>query len=119
MIFVRAGAELYKVAWGTGNSIGEFSLTWAGLFIGYCGLAAFTVGVLVSGMQLNSFGSFIQTRILSFRERIQALRFPLLFLLVLLPACFLQLSMWGIVFQGFYFRLLIWLLVLVAGAILI
>jgi hypothetical protein len=102
--YVLSGAarEVNRVAWGTGDWLGEYSLKWGigfFLFVIFC-LALFLLALLaayfpyklpVTNYHLSSL-----------------LRWPLILTLLLAPVWFFQYTYWGIVFTSATFRLLVW-----------
>lgn len=112
LLSTGACVEFYNVAWGTGEAVGEFSPRWLILF------AAFVVfcAALVTGAILAAVGherfSNIAARIVSVRNKSVLARWALAALVLILPVWFLQRSMWGIVFDGIFFRALLWALMI-------
>lgn len=109
-VVVGACVEFYHVAWGTGKAIGQFSPRWFVLFMAFVVFsAALLAGAAFALLRAENF----EQRVLLFiqmRNRFSAVFWAAAFLLLFLPAWFLQRSMWGIVFDGVYFRLLLWAL---------
>lgn len=109
-IFVGACIEFYNVAWGTGKAIGLFSPKWLALFaffVLFCAAAYIGLGVLV--LDREKFLTVFQ-KITKLRDRSSFIRWLLVILFLIFPAWFLQRTMWGIVFDGIYFRILLWAL---------
>ena len=109
-VWVTVGAcrEFFYVAWGTGEAVGRFSPRWFVLFVAYvlfCGafLSGFAFALLRPKQFEQGSQSFVQSR-----NRFFFLRWATAVLLLILPAWFLQRTMWGIVFDGLYFRLVLW-----------
>lgn len=111
--------ELFNVAWGTGNRLGQFSLTWAVLFAGFCAFCILILGLLGYGFRNETFHVPVTDRLIAIREYAFALRVILLIGILILPVWFFQFSMWGIVFQGIYLRLFIWIMVVAIASIFI
>lgn len=110
-VLVGACIEFYNVAWGTGKAVGEFSPKWLVLFAFFILLnAVLYAGVGLAAFQRERFLSLFQKAI-AFRNKLSFTRWLLVILFLSLPAWFLQRTMWGIVFDGVYFRLLLWALV--------
>ncbi|MBE7433558.1 MAG: hypothetical protein HS100_06560 [Anaerolineales bacterium] len=107
-ILVGACIEFHDVAWGTGRAIGEFSLRWFALFGFFVlfSIALYTVTGLAVLDREEIFPAF--QKLISFRNKISALRWLFIAAFLVLPSWFLQRTMWGIVFDGIYFRLLLW-----------
>ena len=108
-VFTRACNEFYDIAWGTGVWLGEFSLKWGLFFFSFvlaCLLSL--IFVVIALWKPSMFGTFPQ-RMLILRNRLGTLRWVIIIVLLALPVWFLQYTPWGIVFYGFYFRLLLWI----------
>lgn len=108
---IRACIEFYEVAWGTGIWWGEFSLKWGAVFFAF---------VLFSILSWIAFAFILwrrdalarwEARIVLFRERMGPWRWLVIIALLVFPVWFLQYTPWGIVFNGLYFRLLIWIFI--------
>jgi hypothetical protein len=96
------------VAWGTGEALGEFSPRWLALFAFFVLLCAVLfAGVAFATLRRGPFLSLFQ-RVISTRNRLPFLAGLLAILVLIFPAWFLQRTMWGIVFDGVYIRLLLW-----------
>jgi hypothetical protein len=118
VILIGAGVEFYHVAWGTGKAVGEFSPRWLVLFILFvlfC-LALFA-GVVIATFHAQ-FPARLQ-RIVLFRNASALIRIVLAALVLILPIWFLQRTMWGIVFDGLYFRFLLWALMALLLSVLL
>jgi len=109
-VLVGACIEFYNVAWGTGKAVGEFSPKWLALFAFFVLLnVALYAGVGLAVLQRERFLSLFQ-KVIAIRNKLSHVRWLLVVLFLTLPAWFLQRTMWGIVFDGVYFRLLLWAL---------
>ncbi|HNA88226.1 MAG TPA: hypothetical protein PK989_02915 [Anaerolineales bacterium] len=107
-VFVGACREFFHVAWGTGEAVGHFSLRWLALFVLYVlACAVFFAGIWAAFLRPEQFTKIAQPFI-RFRNRFSFLRWGVAVLFLILPAWFLQRSMWGVVFDGIYFRLVLW-----------
>jgi hypothetical protein len=120
-IIVLSGAcvEFYHIAWGTGEAVGQFSPRWLilfVLFVLFC-LAAFA-GILFAVLRSERFIAGAR-RMISRRNASALLRWTLILLVLIFPICFLQRTMYGIVFHGIYFRVLLWALMMLALSILL
>lgn len=107
-ILTGACIEFYHVAWGTGEAVGEFSAKWLVLFaffISLCIAVYAGIGVTVLDRQRSS---RVLRKLIAFRNKISAFRWLFVIVILILPAWFLQRTMWGNVFDGLYFRLLLW-----------
>ena len=111
-VAIGACREFFYVAWGTGAAVGHFSLRWLALFVFYILLCAMLLaGLAFALLRPERFFQraepFIQAR-----NRLSFLRWGLAILFLIFPAWFLQHTMWGVVFDGFYFRAVLWALTL-------
>lgn len=107
-LLVGACIEFYNVAWGTGKAIGLFSPKWLVLFLLFVLFCAFLyacVGAVI--FEKEKFFALIQNGI-NLRNRFPVLSWLFVFAFLLFPIWFLQRTMWGIVFDGIYFRLALW-----------
>lgn len=116
-ILVRACVEFYNVAWGTGGWLGEFSLKWGVVFfvfVLFC-ILSWVATVFI----LWKRDTFIQwaEHIITFREKLGPIRWLVVLALLVLPVCFLQYTPWGIVFDGLYIRLFLWIYIVFGIAI--
>ncbi|MBI3166666.1 MAG: hypothetical protein HYZ24_18425 [Chloroflexi bacterium] len=105
---VGACIEFHNVAWGTGGAVGEFSPRWFALFVSFvlfCAALYAAAGIALLDLQRSS---PILERLVSFRNKFPALRWAFIVVALVFPAWFLQRTMWGVVFDGMYFRLLLW-----------
>ena len=118
-ILLGTAGQVHRVAWGTGDWLGEYSLKWGmGLFIFviFCFLLfvlAFLAAYLPQKLQAAS------RALVQFREKIGALRWLLFLALVLAPIWFLQYTYWGVIFTAASFRLLIWFICILLIAYLL
>ena len=116
ILLVGAGTEFFNVASGTGSAVGAFSLTWLilfSVFVLFC-LALFVALVF---WQLEYLAS-VFTKLIAYRNRMSFLRWAAALLVLAFPVWFLQYTQWGIVFHGFFIRLLIWIAVVFVTAFL-
>lgn len=110
--WLLAGAcvEFYNVAWDTGRALGQFSPRWFALFFFFVlACAALYAGVGVAVLDRKRLPSAL-VKIISFRNRLPVFRGLTAAFLLIVPAWFLQRTMWGVVFDGAYFRFLLWAL---------
>lgn len=110
IVLIGAGVEFYHIAWGTGEAVGQFSPRWFLLFVFFvlfC-LALFA-GVWFAVLRREEFLSASQ-RFIALRNKFSAVSWALAMLTLIAPVWFLQRTMWGIVFDGVYFRILLWAL---------
>jgi hypothetical protein len=107
-VLIRACMEFYQVAWGSGAWLGEFSLKWG---LGFFAFALFCILSLAGAILLMWRPAFFSTfagKLLSWRKKLKAFRWLAVIALLAFPVWFLQLTPWGVVFSGLYFRLLLW-----------
>jgi len=116
-ILVRACAEFYEIAWGTGIWLGEFSFKWG---VGFFGFALFCILVWIFSLMVlwkpSIFGE-MPGGFVSLRQSIGIFRWVVAIVFLVFPVWFLQYTPWGIVFSGLYFRLLLWLFVILGLAV--
>lgn len=111
-IIFGACVEFYNVAWGTGEAVGQFSPKWFVLFILFVLLCmVLLAGVLLAALQGDRFSAVMQ-RVAPFRNGFSNLSWVLAVLVLIFPVWFMQHTLWGIVFDGVYFRTVLWALVL-------
>lgn len=103
-----AGIEFYNVAWGTGKAVGLFSLTWLALFAFFVLFCIALYAIIGTAILDRERLSPVLPKLVSLRNRFFALRWLFIAAILILPAWFLQRTMWGIVFDGVYFRALLW-----------
>ncbi len=119
-IFLAAvSLELYTIAWGTGNWLGEFSLKWG---------LGFVLSIVFFGFLLSVIWLFLWRRgalqssfkyIIAFRQKLNFFRWIIALLLLFFPIYFFQYTLWGLVFTGVYFRLFTWAALIIFLAILL
>ena len=116
-VLIRAGLEFYGIAWGTGVWLGEFSLKWGLALLGFvllCVLAwCGSVLILWKGPLPDGFSG----RLVALRRDMKAFRWFLVLTLLVLPVWFLQFTPWGVVFSGLYFRLMLWIFIVLGLAV--
>jgi hypothetical protein len=107
---IGACIEFYNVAWGTGEAVGELSPRWLILFASFALFcAALVMGAILAALQPERFSSGA-ARLVSMRNASALARWVAAVLVLVLPVLFLQRTMWGIVFDGIFFRALLWVL---------
>jgi hypothetical protein len=111
--FVLAGActEFYQIAWGTGTWQGEFSRTWAFLyysFVLFCALLF--LGCLL--FTVNQVGLRTWSdRIIKTRHWLGKFRWILWLAVFIAPVWLFQFTVWGVILQKVYIRILVWMIV--------
>lgn len=119
VLLFGAGWELYQVAWGTGEWLGEFSFKW---FLLFAGFVTISIGLFLWNIFLlmNPTGYLVfSEKLVNGRKRLSISRWLFAMLILTYPIWFFHYSMWGIVFQGVYVRALVWLLDILFIAFLI
>lgn len=118
-IFIGSCFEFFKIAEGTGTWFRGFALTWALIFVVFLvvALVLFLTGVFViwrDALFLRFTGMLF-----NFRKQIAAFRWVLAVVVFIFPIYFFQFTIWGVVFQGLFIRLFIWLVSLFVVSLLI
>jgi hypothetical protein len=111
VILYRAVGEFYEIAWGTGSWMGEFSRTWAVLYYAFIAFSILIFALTVIGLWKPNLTEAAGRRIITIRDRMGILRWLLWGILLILPVWFFQYTALGFVFQKFYIRVLIWIIV--------
>jgi hypothetical protein len=117
-VLLRACGEFYQIAWGSGVWIGEFSHTWLLL---YCVFVCICAGILVLSSVIIWRPDLLArhvNRILSVREKLGIFRWVIWLAIFTVPVWFFQFTLWGLVLQKFYIRILVWIIVVCLLAIL-
>lgn len=119
VVLIGAITEFYHVAWGTGEAVGQFSPRWLalfGLFVLFCMMVFMGIIVLIlRGEQILEKARWI----VAIRNASMLVRIAMIALVLILPIWFLQRTMWGIVFSGLYFRVLLWMLMIALLSVLL
>lgn len=116
VLLIGACTEFFHVASGTGKAVGDFSLTWLILFSTFV-VFSFFIFVVIVFWQRGTL-SVASMRVTSYRNTVNFLCFILAVVVLAFPVWFLQYTKWGIVFQGFFIRSLIWIAVVLIVAFL-
>ncbi len=118
-VLALAGNEVFRLAWGSGNWLGRISAKWAAALLGFWLVFALVFAALY-------FALFRLVRLARVRENLVRLRDragwwsgALAGLLILFPAWFLLYSPWGFLFTGLFFRLTLFVIVLICVQALI
>ncbi|MBV6397452.1 MAG: hypothetical protein HFACDABA_03066 [Anaerolineales bacterium] len=102
LVLVGAAGQVQRVAWGTGNWLGEYSLKWGMgffLFVLFC-LALFALAFLATCFPHKLPAANYQTPSL--------LRWPVIVFLILAPVWLFQYTYWGMILTSLSFRVLVW-----------
>ena len=108
---VKSCFGFQKIASGTGEWWGEYSLSWGILFAVYILFCIFIV--ILAGFFLlrrEKLQIPIENMVI-FRERLASARWLFALFIFILPIWFLQYTSWGFVFRDIYIRMIIWCLV--------
>lgn len=119
MILIGSCFEFFKIAEGTGTWFRGFALTWALIFVAFL---IFTLIVFLAGVAVvwRDALFFRFTGVLfNIRKRIAVFRWILAVGAFVFPVYFFQFTIWGVVFQGIFIRLFIWLVSLLIVSFLI
>lgn len=117
LVSLLAAIEVFWVGWGSGALVLRFSLKWTVSLLGLW--AAFTLLVVVAFIfffvpkQLAR----IEALVLALRSRLGLWRRVLAAFAILLPSWFVFYSPWGALFSGLFFRLVLFGVCLLLGAI--
>lgn len=110
--------EFYQIAWGTGVWFGEFSRTWAVLyylFVLLC-ILFFVLASLFIWKQ-DMFPKYID-RFVVFRGNLGNVRWVIWLAVFIAPVLVFQFTVWGVVLQKYYIRIIVWIMVVCLLAIL-
>jgi len=114
-----ACAEFLDIAWGAGDWLGEMSAAWAGIsltFLLLCLLFLFTAHRLLGDEAL---AAQTASRLIAIRRQLGWGRWALAAVMFILPAALLQFTILGILFHGFFLRVGLWGLSLLAASFLL
>ncbi len=118
-VLIFANLNFFNITWGTGSQLGDFSIKWGLLFLGYT-LFSLTclVGILVALWQPERL-SKVAASLSKLRNKLGGLRWLLTGLVLITPVWLLQYSWWGVVLYRPYLRLVLWgLTVLMLGLLI-
>ena len=114
-----ACVEFFDIAWDTGNAIGEMSVTWAGIFLAFLLLCLSLLFAVNRLLWNDTFSSQTSKRWIGFRRRLGWGRRAVAAVVFVLPALFLQFTIFGIILQGFFLRLGLWVFALALTSFLL
>jgi hypothetical protein len=106
-------AEVWDIAWGTGNAIGKMSLVWAILSFAFFILCLFFFLATSRVLWRDDLAARTAKRLVAFRRRLGWGRWFLAAVVFFFPAIFLQFTIFGIILQGFFLRVGLWVFALV------
>jgi len=110
-VIYRASNEFYEIARGTGSWVGEFSRAWAILYLLFLAFCVSFLAVTVLFIFNNKIFVPIIDRIIMVRQWMGNFRWVLWLIVLFTPVWFLQYTLWGVVFQGLYFRIFFWIMI--------
>ena len=118
-LIIKSCFGFHNIAWGTGLWWGEYSLKWGMAFFVYIALCVFLV--VIAGFMLWQSEKFQQSfeKMIALRERLGRVRLLLALIIFGMPVWFFQYTLWGLVFNDIYIRILIWVAVVFGLAFLI
>jgi hypothetical protein len=112
-------ADFFDIAWGTGNDIGRMSLTWAGISFIFFTLCLSLFFVLTRIFWRDDLSAQTAKRLVGFRSQLRWGRWALAAFVLIFPAWFLQFTVLGVVFQGFFLRVGLWVFALALASFLL
>lgn len=108
-----------KIAWGTGEWWGEYSIKWGAAYVVY---VAFCILVILVAWDIlfsrNLFRSVFEM-LIAIRERLGKVRWLLALLIFISPVWLFQYTSWGVVFSDIYLRISVWFMVVIGIAFFI
>lgn len=119
VILYGACLELFNVSWGTGSTLGEFSIKWFVIFLVFVLSCLSIAAWLITSMYHGDLYIPYKKELIQYRAKLGVVNWLLVIIILLLPVWFLQYTMWGLVFRGFYIRALLWIVVIFALSSLI
>ena len=114
-----ACAEFFDIAWGTGSALGRMSVTWAALFLAFLLLCLSLLFAAHSLLWNDALFTQTARRWVGVRRQFGWVRRVMAAVIFVLPAWLLQFTILGILFQGFFLRLGLWVFALVSVSFLI
>jgi hypothetical protein len=104
--------DVFDIAQGTGNWIGKISSTWALIFGINCLLIAMVLYAVLSVIWRDQRFVKLANTLIDFRKGMGRWRWLSALLVFVFPIWLFQYSVLGIVLQGLYIRLLVWVIAL-------
>jgi hypothetical protein len=117
-VLYGASSELYQIAWGTGKWFGEFSRTWAVLYYAFVLLCVFFLVFFFFFIWKREIFEIYIDRFVALRRNLGNFRWIIWLVIFIAPVLLFQFTVWGIVLQKFYIRILVWIIVVCLLAIL-
>lgn len=109
-LLVGSCVDFFDIGQGTGAWLCGFALTWAIIFSGYCILSLIVLVTLLNIVWRDQIYVAVIARITSLRSAVGNFRWLLALIFFAFPLWLFQFTVWGIVFQGLFIRLLVWAL---------
>ena len=109
LILLGAAGQVHRVAWGTGNWLGEYSLKWGigfFLFAVFCSFLFFLALLAAYAPQKLPITN-LQSLITNYHLPL-TLRWLLIILFIIAPIWLFQYTYWGMVLTSLAFRLFVW-----------
>src|SRR3990172_9129305 len=104
-----ACSEFYQIAWGTGEWVGEFSRTWAVLYYVFVFMCiVLLIFIFFFIWKKKVFAHYID-RFVVLRRNLGNFRWILWLVIFIAPVWLFQFTVWGVVLQEFYIRILVWI----------
>lgn len=119
LLLSKVAFEFHKVAWGTGNWLGQFSFKWGVIFFLF---VSFLIGILFSVKMFFWDKQKLQKVVnilISQREKIGIARYLVIIFLISSSVFYLQYTLWGLVFTDTYLRVFYWGLLILSVAFLL
>ncbi len=110
-VLYRACVEFFAIAWGTGNWLGEFSLSWAFFYYSFAALCILVFSTVAFYLWNSGIFAPARSRIIEIRQRMGVLRWVLWTIILIAPVWFFQYTALGFVFQKLHIRIFIWVIV--------
>jgi hypothetical protein len=108
-----------KIAWGTGEWWGEYSIKWGAAYVIY---VVFCILVILVAWDIlfsrNLFRSVFE-RLIAIRERLGKVRWLLALFIFIGPVWLFQFTSWGVVFSDTYIRISVWFMTVIGIAFFI
>lgn len=117
MVCLGAAIELFWIGWGSGSLILRFSFKWAFTLLGLWGALLLLLGGAFVYLILPKRWKRIESALLRLRDRLGPWRTLATGIAILFPSLFVFYLPWGILFTGLFFRLVLFAVCLLLGAV--
>jgi hypothetical protein len=101
--------DFFNIAWGTGIWLGGFAFTWGLFFCVFCASCSVLFFFLLKILWRPSLYLNIESKLISLRQNNTWVCLFLSGVIFVFPIWFLQFSLLGLIFHGFYLRLSLWI----------